>query len=263
MIRCVVFLVLASCIGNACAGPVEVRILPDGGLQRDGKPFFIKGAGGQDHLDELAKRGGNSTRTWGEREIADTLVEAEKRSLTVCAGIWLEPECNWFSYNNAEHCTKQVERVRKIVQQHRAHPALILWGLGNETEGDGKNIAFWKQLDHPAIPYVEDEENDTPRRVVARGFWVFNVAQVSGYQITEYAPLPEAERITRAEQFYAKLGIDTRFGGDEAYFGTCGHSPAERRTDKLWSIGVAEARYAARPGVAWQDPPGCRARERI
>lgn len=87
------------------------------------------------------------------------------------------------------------------------------------NEGErGTLIVFWKQLDHPAIPYVEDEENDAPRRVVARGFWVFNVAQVSGYQITEYAPLPEAERITRAEQFYAKLGIDTRFGGDEAYY---------------------------------------------
>jgi hypothetical protein len=26
-------------------------------------------------------------------------------------------------------------------------PALLFWGLGNEAEGDGKNAAYWKQLD--------------------------------------------------------------------------------------------------------------------
>jgi antirestriction protein ArdC len=65
---------------------------------------------------------------------------------------------------------------------------------------------------------VEDEEDDTPRRIVARGFWVFNVAQVDKYEVTPPPQLPEAERIVRAEQFYARLGIDTRFRGDEAFY---------------------------------------------
>jgi hypothetical protein len=75
------------------------------------------------------------------------LNEAEQRGLTVCAGIWLEPECSWFSYANAEHCARQTERVKQEVLKHRDHPALLFWGLGNEAEGDGENDAYWKQLE--------------------------------------------------------------------------------------------------------------------
>ena len=48
--------------------PVEVKIVKnDSGyeLLRDGKPYFIKGAGGWTRLKELAAAGGNSVRTWG------------------------------------------------------------------------------------------------------------------------------------------------------------------------------------------------------
>ena len=45
------------------AAPVAVKIVPGKGITRGGQPYFIKGAGGTEHLDELAKRGGNSIRT--------------------------------------------------------------------------------------------------------------------------------------------------------------------------------------------------------
>lgn len=141
--RFLAFLVVAA---SPQADAVEVRLERGGGLLRDGKPYFIKGAGGQEHLDELARRGGNSVRTWSERDLPAALAQAEKLGLTVCAGIWLEPECGWFSYRNPEHCARQTERVRKVVREHRAHPALLLWGLGNEAEGDGRNDAYWQQL---------------------------------------------------------------------------------------------------------------------
>jgi hypothetical protein len=78
------------------------------------------------------------------------LDKADQLGITVSGGIWLEPECSWFSYKNPEHCTKQAERVRKEVVLYRNHPALLAWGLGNEVEGDGTNVAFWKQLDRLA-----------------------------------------------------------------------------------------------------------------
>jgi endo-1,4-beta-mannosidase len=34
---------------------------------------------------------------------------------------------------------------------YRNHPALLAWGLGNEVEGDGTNVAFWQQLDRLAL----------------------------------------------------------------------------------------------------------------
>lgn len=85
----------------------------------------------------------------------------------------------------------------------------------------GHLVVFWKQLDHPARAYTEDEaeqEAKPNRRVVARGFWVFNIAQVEGYVPFAVPELSEAERNARAEQFYARLAIETRFRGEEAFY---------------------------------------------
>lgn len=133
------------------AAPVPVTFTPSKGLARGGQPYFVKGAGGTEHLDELAKRGGNSIRTWSTDGLAGILDAARKHDLTVCAGIWLEPECDWFSYAKPEHCARQLERVTKAVREFRDHPALLFWGIGNEQEGDGKNAAYWKQIDALAV----------------------------------------------------------------------------------------------------------------
>jgi len=85
----------------------------------------------------------------------------------------------------------------------------------------GHLIIFWKLLDRPGQPYTEDDEEVCPKpkhRIVGRGFWVFNLAQVEGYKPFSVPELPETERIARAEQFYARLGIETRFGGGEAFY---------------------------------------------
>ena len=143
------FLFLACLLlpGLLAAVPVPVKIIPGKGITRGGQPYFIKGAGGTEHLDELVKRGGNSIRTWSTDGLAAILDDAQKHGLTVCSGIWLEPECNWFSYAKPEHCARQSERVAQYLREFHDHPALLFWGLGNESEGDGKNSAYWKQLD--------------------------------------------------------------------------------------------------------------------
>lgn len=161
--RCVLVVllfVIAAAQGHADA--IKVSFTPDGSLLRDGKPYFIKGAGGENHLDELVARGGNSMRTWVEGDLTTTLEKADKLGLTVCAGIWLEKECSWFSYHKPEHCTRQLERVRKVIQLHRAHPALLFWGLGNEVEGDGTDAAFWQQINRLAqMVHQEDPAHPT------------------------------------------------------------------------------------------------------
>lgn len=129
------------------SAPVPVRVDAAKGLLRDGARYFVKGAGGRGSLEELAARGGNSFRTWDTQGLATILDRAEKLGLTVSAGLWLEPESSWFSYQNPAHRAKQVERVRREVTLHREHPALLAWGLGNEVEGDGTNAAYWQQLD--------------------------------------------------------------------------------------------------------------------
>jgi hypothetical protein len=129
------------------AEAISVKIVPGKGITRGEQPYFVKGAGGDEHLDELAAAGGNSFRTWTTGGLSTYLDAAQQRGMTVCAGIWLEPECSWFSYSNTKHCAKQIARVVNEVVPYRDHPALLFWGLGNEAEGDGNNAAYWKQLE--------------------------------------------------------------------------------------------------------------------
>lgn len=141
------FLLCICLLGQAAiAAPVAVTLQGKEGMKRGGKPYFIKGAGGDTKMDILTQRGGNSIRTWSVDGLEKTLDAAERAGLTVSAGIWLEPECSWFSYRNTEHCAKQAGRVKDAVLRHRDHAALLAWGLGNEAEGDGTNTAFWQQI---------------------------------------------------------------------------------------------------------------------
>jgi antirestriction protein ArdC len=54
--------------------------------------------------------------------------------------------------------------------------------------------------------------------VLARGYSVFNVAQVDGYNPPKVPELSAGERIEQAEGFFSALGADIRHGGDRAYF---------------------------------------------
>lgn len=140
-------LVLCAAATHAGEGPVSVQIFPGTGITRGGQPYFVKGAAGSGHLEELVASGGNSIRTWTTDGLAAILNDAQQHGLTVCSGIWLEPECAWFSYASSEQCARQTERVRKVVLEFRNHPALLFWGIGNESEGDGTNAAYWQQLE--------------------------------------------------------------------------------------------------------------------
>jgi antirestriction protein ArdC len=53
---------------------------------------------------------------------------------------------------------------------------------------------------------------------LAKGYPVFNVAQVEGYTLPEVPELPESERIQATERFFSALGADLRHGGNEAFY---------------------------------------------
>ena len=80
-------------------------------------------------------------------------------------------------------------------------------------------IVFWKVDDPAAQDDAEDGQDEAGRkRFMARGYRVFNAAQVDNYQPTAPFVLSEAERIGHAETFLAALKITIRFGGDAAYY---------------------------------------------
>ena len=136
-------------------------------LNVSGKPYFIKGVGGTEHMDELVHAGGNSMRTWGTENAGNELDECQKRGLTLTVGIWLGHR-SYFNYDDPSKVKEQYERVRRDVQRHRAHPALLMWGLGNEMEVDQNDReATWKAIDDLAKLCKDLDPNHPVMTVVA------------------------------------------------------------------------------------------------
>jgi hypothetical protein len=151
-------LILSSSQALAEAIPVELREMAEGWqLYRAGQPYFIRGAGGDASLAGLAAAGANSVRTWGADDIEARLDEAHALGLSVTVGIWLGHERHGFDYNDQAQVAKQLEQARQIVLRYKDHPAVLLWGIGNEMEGfeSGDDPAIWKAVNDIAAMVKE------------------------------------------------------------------------------------------------------------
>ncbi len=66
-------------------------------------------------------------------------------------------------------------------------------------------VVFWKISDREEQEASDEgAEDDRRSRVFARGYSVFNAAQVDGYAAPALPVLPEAERIGHAEAFLGR-----------------------------------------------------------
>ena len=72
-----------------------------------------------------------------------------------------------FDYSNAEQVSAQYEQARKTVLKYKDHPALLMWALGNEMEGDGSNAAVWSAVNNLAAMVKKLDPNHPTMTVVA------------------------------------------------------------------------------------------------
>ncbi len=149
-----------------------VRIVEANGafhLTRNGVPYLIKGAGGDGSKLLLHDSGGNSFRTWGADDLGAQLDEAERLGLSVTVGIWLGHKEHGFDYNNADQVAAQFEMAKKAVLKYKDHPALLMWGIGNEMEGNekGDNAAVWSAINNIASMTKRLDPNHPTMTVVA------------------------------------------------------------------------------------------------
>ena len=126
-------------------------------LLRGGEPYFIRGAGGSASLEQLAAAGANSIRTWSADQADELLDKAHALGLSVTVGIWLGHERHGFDYGDETQVAEQLERARETVLRYKDHPAILLWGIGNEMEGfeSGDNAAIWSAVNDIAAMIKE------------------------------------------------------------------------------------------------------------
>lgn len=135
-------------------------------LLRNGQPFFVKGGGGDGSLSLLAASGGNSVRTWGADNLGAVLDDAQKQGITVTAGIWIGHVEN-FNYDDAGQVAAQYDYARQIILKYKDHPALLMWAIGNEMEGDGDNGAVWSAVNNIASMAHKLDPNHPTMTVIA------------------------------------------------------------------------------------------------
>lgn len=160
-----------NCLALEPAQPVAVRVVQRAGmheLQRAGQPYFIKGAGGGGSKSLLAECGGNSFRTWGvgpetERE----LDEAHRLGLTVTAGIWLGHKEHGFRYDDPVAVRKQFDEVKEAVLKYKNHPAVLMWGIGNEMEMNNESDKLWHAIQDLAKMVHEVDPQHPTMTVIA------------------------------------------------------------------------------------------------
>ncbi len=136
------------------AGAISVEIIQtDSGWQlfRGGEPYYINGVGCDGPIGELAATGANSFRTWHFNEDTRKYLDAaHAKNLSVTVGIWLGHERHGVNYQDYDSMAKQVDVVMECVKELKDHPAVLMWGVGNEMEGEGANPAIWSHIEYLA-----------------------------------------------------------------------------------------------------------------
>jgi hypothetical protein len=158
---------------RAAIGPSVVKIQQFGQryeLTRNGRPYFIKGAGGGSYMDELVKAGGNSIRSWSSSR--DLLDKAHEKGLAVCMGLSMRLPRHGADYTDADFLVRQRGRIREQVMKIKDHPALLMWGIGNEVEHQTTpEVAelVWKEIQAIARMIKQIDPNHPVITVVAGG----------------------------------------------------------------------------------------------
>jgi hypothetical protein len=150
--------------------PIPVKVAKQGQgftLTREGKPFFVKGAGGTTYSEQLARYGGNSIRTWDSRNGQEVLTKAQQLGLTVTLGLNVARERHGFDYNDTATVHKQLESLRLEVRKFKNYPALLAWGIGNELNLQYTNPKVWNAVNDIAKMIHEEDPNHPATTMLA------------------------------------------------------------------------------------------------
>jgi hypothetical protein len=152
--------------------PIKVEIKKLGNQQyklyRGGEAYHIKGAGYHALLYKAKAAGANSIRTWGHEEASAVLDSAQKHGMTVMLGLWLQHERHGFNYDDEESVKYQIMKFKDVVDRFKNHPALLLWGIGNEVDLFYTNKKVWNSVQAIAN-YIHQTDPNHPTCTITAG----------------------------------------------------------------------------------------------
>ncbi|MFM2135753.1 MAG: hypothetical protein RL021_1153 [Bacteroidota bacterium] len=146
-------------------------------LMRNGAPYYIKGVGGTVNMEFARSIGANSIRTWGIERAGEILDEAHKNGLTVMLGLWLQHERHGFDYDDSAAVQNQFNHFKSVIDTYKDHPALLLWGVGNEVDLNYTNPNVWYAVQQIAR-YIHETDPRHPTSTVTAGLDSMEVAYI-------------------------------------------------------------------------------------
>jgi hypothetical protein len=206
-------------------------------LSVNGEPFEVKGAtfgyeqdkGRYDaYFKELNFLGVNTIRTWGVGENTEKLLDAAHRhNIKVMLGIWMrhgrpgmEADDRFNYLEDSKGKEEMYDNAITQVQKYKYHPAVLLWGIGNEvylnTATDEEKEAYSRLLERICRQVKALDPNHPVASVEAWTFgldwWQQHVPSLDIYGLNSYGP-----GVNILADELAKKGIDkpyivTEFG---------------------------------------------------
>jgi len=205
-------------------------------LLRGGKPYYVNGVGGSVHLDRAKAYGANSVRTWSAADAAKVLDDAHAKGMTVLFGLWVGQERQGFDYEDSKSVAAQLERFTEVVKTYRNHPALLMWGIGNENDLFYNDFSVWNAINDIA-KMIHEEDPNHPTMTVTAGL---DVAEVQLIQ----ARAPHID-ILGINTYGGLIGIDKQvraYGWKKPYmiteWGPNGHWEVEKTT---WGVPLEQS----------------------
>ncbi|WP_209328848.1 hypothetical protein [Lunatimonas salinarum] len=197
----VLFALSVSCTQeNTTFNPNSVYVNYENGratLYRAGAPYYIKGGSGRDHIEKIGENGGNSVRTWSLHEAEELLDKAHEHDMTVTLGIeigrpyWGED----FNYWNWFAVSRKIEELRPIIRKYKDHPALLMWGVGNEVELQGGNKYLVYLMTNRVAKMIKEEDPNHPTmmatsvKLIGRSGILLSNIDIMGYNSFGKTPL--------------------------------------------------------------------------
>lgn len=202
-----------------------VEVIYDKGkfvLYRYAKPYYIKGAGGHINMGKIALYGGNSIRTWSTQDADQILNEAHNHGLTVTLGLevgkeWWGEDFNYWDFNAVD---QKIAELKKVIEKHKDHPALLIWNVGNEVNLFGGNkLLVLHTIDRIAKMIQETDPNHPVMTTLTMGpnfdklgLMRLITPNIDILGVNTFSRLPDLQKETKKLLGWKKAYIITEWG---------------------------------------------------
>src|SRR5580658_2948865 len=223
-------LVLLTATAAPAGSTLKIVRQGDGySLLRNGQPYFVKGAVGAVHLEELVAAGGNSIRA-----DAAALDQAQALGLSVLTDLPFGKQRWGFDYGDRAAVNRQRDQLRALVEQYKSRPAVLAWALGNELEigtTAGQRAVLWREVDEVAR-MIHGIDPDHPVITVIGGQY-----KAMLHELNQYCPSLDAVGLNSYADMLTLPEDIRREGWTRPYwvteFGPRGHWQVSRTAWKL------------------------------